>query len=450
MKDKFSNELISRREMLKIGLGALGMVFINNSGILTYAAPVKTVSHSKSAKAKSIIQIWVWGGPSHLDTFDPKPDAGYNYCGPLNKPISTNVKGIQIGELLPLTAKQADKFSIIRGMTHGINSHETAAYLMQTGHDPSERLVYPCIGAVVSMLKGYDNGYNGMIPPYVVLTEAQGRFSESGFLGPKYKPFVTGGDPSQKRFAVSGIITEGVSDERQKNRRELLHNLDSVGNTVKSNPSFEKMDNCEEKAYSLILGEGSKVFDLSTEKDELRDKYGRNRFGQACLAARKLVEIGVPYITINYKGWDTHKRHFELMKQNLPIMDMGYSTLLQDLSDKGLLDSTIVWWGGEFGRTPKVQWEEPWNGGRGHYGNCFSVVLAGGGFKGGLVVGESDAKGEEVASRPVYPQDLIGSMYEQLGIDPDGTLPNPLGLNLQVMPSAEKSGKSKGRLREIM
>jgi uncharacterized protein (DUF1501 family) len=158
----------------------------------------------------------------------------------------------------------------------------------------------------------------------------------------------------------------------------------------------------------------------------------------------------VPYVTINYKGWDTHKQHFQIMRQKLPEMDRGMATLLQDLADRGLLDSTIVWWGGEFGRTPRVQWEPPWNGGRGHYGACFSAVVAGGGFKGGCVVGASDSKGAEVAERPVYPCDLIGSMYMLLGIDPDGPLPNPRGLNVRVMSSPEEGTKSGGRLKEIM
>lgn len=450
MSEKETSNAISRRDFLKLGLGALGMALINHNGILSYAAnePAQTVG--KKARARAVIQIWMWGGPSHLDTFDPKPNAGYDYCGPFNKPINTNVPGIQICEMLPMLAQKADKYSIIRSMTHGINGHETAAYLMQTGRKPGERLVYPSIGAVVSLFKGYDHGYKGLIPPYIVLTQTQGRFSESGFLGPRYKPFATGGDPNQKRFAVSGIVAEGITDQRQQSRRELLHSLDSLGNSMPSNPGFEKLDSCEDKAYNLILGETGKVFDLSTEKDELRDRYGRSKFGQSCLMARRLVEQGVPYITINYNGWDTHKRHFESMRRMLPEMDRGMATLLQDLSDRSLLDSTIVWCGGEFGRTPKILWEAPWNGGRSHYGNCFSVVLAGGGFKGGHVIGASDARGEEPAERPVYPQDLIGSMYELLGIDPDGSLPNPLGLSVKVLPSDEKGARSRGRLKEIM
>ena len=448
--DNLFDGLLTRRQILKLGLGSLGMVMINHNGMLAWAADSPAVAISKPGRAKSVIQIWMWGGPSHLDTFDPKPDAGPDYCGPLNKPIQTNVPGIQIGELLPLLAQQADKYSIIRSMTHGINGHETAAYMMQTGRKPGDRLVYPSVGAVVSLFKGYDHGYKGMIPPYIVLTEPQGRFSESGFLGSKYKPFATGGDPNKKPFAVTGIVSEGITDERQKTRRELLHNLDSLGKSMLGNPAFDRLNRTEEKAYNLMFGDIRQLFDLSTEKDELRDRYGRTKFGQSCLMARRLVERGVPYVTINYSGWDTHKRHFELMRQNLPSLDKGMATLFQDLSDHGLLDSTIVWWGGEFGRTPKVLWEAPWNGGRGHYGNCFSVVLGGGGFKGGQVVGASDAKGLEVASRPVYPQDLIGSIYELLGIDPDGPLPNSKGLDLKILDASDTSNKGGGRLKEIM
>lgn len=440
---------LSRREALRLGVfGAAGLAFCGGRAVRA------DETASPTAKAKAVIQIWMWGGPSHLDTFDPKPEAGRDYCGPLDKPISTNVDGIRICELLPLLAKQADKYSIIRSMTHGINGHETAAYMVQTGREP-DRLVYPSAGAVVSLFKGYDKGYKGLAPPYIVLTTPQGRFSEAGFLGQRYKPFATGGDPNKKPFVVEGIIAEGITDERQRSRRELMHTLDSLGKAMvadgrKPNAAFAKLDQCEENAYNLMFGDARKLFDLSQEKDELRDKYGRNTFGQSCLMARRLVESGVPYVTINYNGWDTHKQHFEIMRRKLPEMDAGVSTLLQDLTDRGLLDSTIIWWSGEFGRTPKVQWEAPWNGGRSHYGKCFCAMLAGGGFKGGRVVGASDKTGEEVAERPVYPKDLLGSIYAQLGIDPDGAMPNPRGLEVKLLPSDEDKTKSGGRLTELV
>ena len=440
MNRQNNTRFITRREAIRRGLlGAAGIALINPAHLQSQSEPLKP-------RAKSVIQIWMWGGPCHIDTFDPKPDAGDDYCGPLKKPISTNVSGIQIGELLPLLARQADKYSIIRSMTHGINSHETASYMVQTGHKPG-RLVYPCVGAVVASFKGVDHGYKGLVPPYIVLTQPQGRFSEAGFLGPKYKPFATGGDPNRDPFGVEGIVAKGISDQRRRDRRELLHSLDSLGNAMPNNPRFKKLDECEKGAYDLMFGEARKLFDLSQETDEVRRRYGRNTFGQSCLMARRLVEHGVPYITINYKGWDTHKQHFEIMRRKLPELDAGFATLLQDLSDRGLLDSTIIWWSGEFGRGPKIQWNAPWNGGRSHHGKCFSAVVAGGGFKGGHVVGASDAKGLEVADRPVYPQDMIGTMYELLGIDPEGQMPNPRALDVKVMPAAEGGA---GRLKEIV
>jgi len=434
-----AGETMDRKLTLSIAVSLVAITFCS----VVWAAP--------QARAKSVIQIWMWGGPSQLDTFDPKPDAGYDYCGPLNKTVQTNVPGIEIGELLPLLAQQADKYSIIRSMTHGVNGHETAAYMVQTGRMPGGSLVFPSVGAVVSLFKGYDHGYKSLIPPYIVLTQTQGRFSEAGFLGPKCKPFATGGNPNASRFEVEGIIAPGISDDRQRARRNLLHTLDTLGMALPTEPVFEQLSTAEENAYDLILGESSKLFDLSQEPAELRDKYGRNTFGQSCLMARRLVEVGVPYITINYGGWDTHKQHFQIMRRMLPEMDKGMATLLQDLADRGMLDTTIVWWGGEFGRGPRVDWEPPWNGGRNHYGQCFTHVVAGGGFQGGKVVGASNATGEQVAERPVSVQDLIGSIYELMGIDPDAPLPNPRGEHIKVLPSSEEMGiQTKGRLYEIM
>ncbi len=435
---------LSRREAMRRCLfGTAGLLLANGWGLQALAA-------TRPAKAKSVIQIWMWGGPCHIDTFDPKPDAGYDYCGALAKAIATNVDGIQIGELLPLLAQQADKYSIIRGMTHGNFAHETASYWVQTGRASGGREVFPCVGAVTSLFKGYDAGYTGLIPPYIVLTEPQGRFSEAGFLGSRHKPFATGGDPAANRFNVEGIVAQGITDQRQKARRDLLHKLNTLGRAMPGDASLKALYQSEDQAYELILGDAGKLFDLSQEKAELRDRYGRNTFGQSCLMARRLVEKSVPYVTINYKGWDTHKQHFETMRRKLPEMDKGLATLLDDLKQRGLLDSTIVWWSGEFGRTPKVQWEAPWNGGRGHWGKVFSAVVAGGGFKGGQVIGASDAKGEELKARAVYPADLIASMYELMGIDSEAKLPHPQGLDVRVMPASADGVKTAGRLKEIM
>jgi hypothetical protein len=418
----------SRRDLLRL-MGAAGLATTLRAG-------------TQPAKAKAVIQIWMWGGPAHLDTFDPKPAAGYDYCGPFDKPISTNVDGMQINELLPLLARQADKYSLIRSMTHGIFAHETASYAVQTGRKPGDRMVYPCAGAVVSLFKGKDSAA-GLIPPYIVLTQPQGRFSENGFLPERYRPFATGGDPAQARFAVEGVVAQGITDKRQQDRRQLLHQLNTLAK-ARRDAAWKDLDTAEQQAYELILGNAGKVFDLAQEKDEMRERYGRNTFGQSCLAARRLVEQGVPYVTINYQGWDTHRQNFQTMRQKLPQMDKGMAALLADLAERGLLESTIVWWSGEFGRTPRVQWEAPWNGGRNHWGDCFCALVAGGRFRGGHVVGSTDARGEQVRDRPVYPADVIGTIYQLLGIDPDSKLPNPEGLDVPVMPA------SAGRLAEIV
>lgn len=441
---------ISRREALRRGVaGAAGLLLADRLSASALAVPVQAAKTPPKAKAKSVIQIFLWGGMSHNDTWDPKPESGQEYMGEFAKAIPTNVPGIQIGELFPSLAKQADKYSLIRSMTHRNNGHETAAYLMQTGHTPGERLAYPSIGAVFALFKS--RNYKGMIPPYVVLTQAQGRFSEEGFLGPRFKPFATGGDPSATRFEVEGVVARGITDDRQKARRELLTKMNTMGAAMAGSPQLAAAEEAKKAAYELILGAGREVFDLSKEKQELRDAYGRNTFGQDCLAARRMVEAGVPYVVINYPGgWDTHSNHFSTMRRQCPNLDQGLAMLLKDLHDRGLLESTVVWCCGEFGRGPKVDWQPPWNGGRNHYGNVFSVLVAGGGFKGGHVVGSSDAKAEEVKDRPVYPVDLLGSIYHLAGIDPNAKLPHPMGLEAHVLPSASEGVKSAGILTEIM
>jgi hypothetical protein len=440
---------ITRRDVLRFGLcGAAACMSAGGPGRAALAATSEPIPSPPKVKARSVIQVFLWGGMSHNDTWDPKPASGREYMGDI-KAIATNVDGIQISELFPLLAKQADKFSLIRSMTHRNNGHETAAYLMQTGHTPGERLAYPSIGAVFSLLKG--PAHKGVIPPYVVLTRPQGRFSEEGFLGPKYKPFATGGDPAAQRFEVEGVVARGITDERQKMRRRLLDQMNTLGAAMPGNPQVAAAEEAKRAAYELILGSGKQVFDLSKEPRDLRTRYGMHTFGQECLVARRLVESGVPYMVINYPGgWDTHSNHFNTMRRQCPQLDQGLASLLADLKDRGLLESTLVWCCGEFGRTPKIDWQPPWNGGRNHYGNVFSVLVAGGGFKGGHVVGASDAKAEEVKERPVYPVDLLGSIYHLAGIDPRARLPHPMGLEAHVLPDASEGVKSAGLLTEIM
>jgi hypothetical protein len=450
VRDGIAAIRVTRRETIVGGLSALfGAALMDWSQTLSFAV-TQPPTIDPNPKAKSVILLWMWGGPSHLDTFDPKPAAGYDYCGPFNSPIATNADGIVINELLTNMSKLADKYSIIRGMTHGNNAHETASYIVQTGNKPGDNIVHPGIGAVVSLWKGYDYGYKPLVPPYIVLTQGLGRFSETGFLGGHVAPFITGGDPSQTRFAVEGIVAPGITDQRQQDRRALLTRLDTLRAAMESNPDMKLLDRCDAQAYDLILGDSGKVFDLTQESDAVRTKYGRNAFGQSCLAARRLVEKGVPFVAINYGGWDTHKDNFPVMRRKLPEFDKAASSLIGELSDRGLLDTTIVCCIGEFGRTPKIMWDAPWNGGRGHWGAVFSALVAGGGFKGGRLVGSSDDKGEAVASRPVYPNDLIRAICELVGIDADAALPNPQGYAIPTAPAAWPGAKGGGRLVEII
>ncbi len=436
---------IGRRDFIRIGaLGIGGLTLTDRLGR-------EARGEVKPAKAKSVIQIWAGGGPSHLDTFDPKPEAGEEYCGPLKHPIATNVPGVRISELLPLLAKQADKYTIVRSFTHNDGGHETAAYTVTTGHLPSGDLVYPSIGCVVSLKKGYDAGYQGKLPPYITITEPIGWFSETGFLGQKYKSFNTGGDPNAPTLAVNDITPPGgVSEPRLQGRHTLRQSIDSLAKQMDKESVFQTADALEEKAYGMILGDARKAFDLSQEKNELRERYGRNWFGQSCLLARRLVQNGVPFITINHGGWDTHYDNFAAMKSLCPVLDKGLAALLEDLAQTGLLSSTIVVWYGEFGRTPKIDWSGQWKGGRHHYPFITPLVLAGGGFRGGMVLGSSDDKGEFPKERPVRPWDLTASMYKLLGIEPNEKLPHPQGCVAYVTPLASGKVPSSGLLTEIM
>ena len=392
--------------------------------------------------AKAVIEIWVWGGPSQLETFDPKPNAPKEYNNGY-KAIPTNVPGIEISEMLPHLAKHADKYTIIRTMTHRHNGHETASYLMQTGREPGAGKVFPAIGALVAFYKSQN--YKGDLPPYIILTKPKGRFAEEGFLGEKYKPLVTGGNPNAARFSVDGITPPGnLSSKDIEMQFDALAKFDQFGAGFKI-PALESYTAAGLEAEKKMKGSAAKAFDLSLESDEVRNRYGRNEFGQACLTARRLIEAGVPYVTINAQGWDSHKKHFESMKKRTAEMDQAFAALLEDLAARGLLDTTIVWWSGEFGRTPKIQWEAPWNGGRNHYAYCFSAVVAGGGFQGGKVIGVSDEVAGKVISRPVAPQDLLGSILERCGIDPDSKFPEFTGVNEPLLPKESSSG----RLREI-
>ena len=394
-------------------------------------------------RARSVILVYLDGGPAQTDTFDPKPDTSRDYYGNFKGVARTNVEGIYIGEKLPLLAGMADKYSLVRSLTHGVNAHETGHYAMITGDLSGGSVVYPSYGSVISYMK--KDTYKGILPSYISVTSANSRFNEGGFLGNQYKSFDTGGKPEARLYEVEGVMNKYVTKERLDDRMALLDKFEKL-------PMDKQLiDSLRAVNMEFMWGESREVFNLADEPDSLRERYGMTRLGQSCLMARRLVEAGVPFINVRTTGWDTHKKHFQFMNNMLPDLDKALSALLADLDEKGLLDSTIVLCGGEFGRTPKVLWEAPWNGGRAHYGKAFSYLVAGGGFKGGMVLGETDRTGENVAERPVYPCDLIGTIYLLMGIDPYGTLPHEVSeSHLPILPSLLNKEQSNGLLYEII
>ena len=397
---------------------------------------------AEAQRAKSVILIYLDGGPAQTDTFDPKPNAGRNYLGNYKGVAKTNVEGIEIGEKLPLLATMADKYTLIRSMTHGSNAHETGHYAMVSGDTSRGAVVYPSFGAVISYMK--KDTYKGILPSYISVTAANSRFNEGGFLGNEYKSFDTGGRPEAKEYEVEGVVNKYINRERMSQRMSLLNNFENA-------PMDKQLiDSLRGINMEFIWGESRELFNLNNEPDSVRQRYGKSRIGQSCLVARKLVEAGVPFVNVRTTGWDTHKKHFQKMNSMLPNLDKALSALLADLDARGLLDSTIVLCGGEFGRTPKVLWEAPWNGGRAHYGKTFSYLVAGGGFHGGKVLGKTDKTGENVAERPVAPCDLIGTVYMLMGIDPYGTLPHVSEGNLPILPSLLDKKLSHGLLYEII
>lgn len=399
-------------------------------------------------QAKSVILVYLDGGPSQTDTFDPKPEAGRDITGSLKDAIQTNVPGIVIGQKLPLLAKMADKYSLIRSMTHGVNAHETGHYAMITGDLSRSSVVYPSFGAVIAYKK--KSKYTGVVPPYVSLTSANSRFNEGGFLGNEYKSYDTGGEPEKKVFEVEGIINRAITPERFENRLQLLEEFEKTNSMGITFSHKDQVDSMRRINTEFISGSARQIFDLTAENMEVRERYGINRLGQSCLTARRLVEAGIPFINVRTTGWDTHKKHFQRMDELLPQLDKALAALLSDLDEKNLLKNTIVLCGGKFGRTPKVLYEAPWNGGRSHFGQAFSYLVAGGGFIPGKVIGKTDKTGENIVERKVYPCDLIGTIYLLMGIDPKGTLPHKMAGTLPILPSLYKKEQSNGLLFELI
>jgi hypothetical protein len=425
---------ISRRDAVRVGgLSALGLSLFG--GLQPNPALARTT------RAKSCILLWLDGGPSHLETFDVKPDAPSEVRGPFQT-IPTKVPGTRISEILPRTAQVTDKIAIIRSMTSPLGEHGLANEYLMSGYKPTPVLDYPSYGSVVAKLRGGQHD----LPSYVAIPDFRAP-AGAGFLGSEFGPFAIGGDPSKPDFRVRDLeFYPGVNSDRMQRRRDIVAQLERfqrAGEALGSDPA-QAADPRFEQAYRMVTSPQAKqAFDLSVEDDALRNKYGKGFFGQSCLMARRLVESGVAFVTVNYVGWDTHESLVLRLKEGYtgakvgvglgPTFDHGFASLVSDLDDRGLLDDTLVIAMGEFGRTPKLNTR----GGRDHWPRVFSVVMAGGGVSAGIVVGKSDAIGESPAERPVTPVDLACTIYHLLGIDPAFEMHTADGRPVQVNQGGE-------------
>jgi hypothetical protein len=414
-------EGFSRRDVLQIGaLSALGLTLPDLLRARAEAAVITKPGTSafrdapapKAKRDVACILLWMEGGPSHIDTFDPKPQAPQEYRGDFAA-IPTNVKGIQICEHLPKLAQQMDKFSILRSVTSPDGSHETATHYLLSGYPFTPAVSYPAMGSVITRERGYANA----LPPYVHMGGLPFGYGGAGYMGAVYNPFTLTGNPNDKNFSVKDVTPpSGITLERIGRRQAMLAALDTFQRNVETRAAAVRtMDQFYARAYNLVTSPlAKKAFSLDQEDAKLRDEYGRNRFGQSCLLARRLVESGVQFVTINQGGWDTHEQNFNsLKKYRLPELDQGYSALLKDLHQRGMLDTTLVVWMGEFGRTPKVNS----SAGRDHWSDAMSVCLGGGGVKTGMAVGESNDRAEVPKERPIRVEDVAATIYQALGID---------------------------------
>ena len=414
---------VSRRNFLQLGVA--GMASIALPEVLWAKEASQTLG--LGTKDTSVILIWLDGGPSHMDTYDMKPDAPPRYRG-LWTPISTNVPGTQITELFPRQAKVANKFSIVRSLHHGEAGHFPASRRMLTGRVESmpgtKEAKYPSFASCATKVCGARRP--GM-PPYVSVPKASsvglkpGHFGAS-YLGLAHNPFMTGGDPNEADFKIKNIkLPDNLTIDRLEDRRHLRRHFDGFRRSMDTSGAFDAMDRFQHHAFEMVAGPAArKAFDIGTEDPQLRDRYGRHSSGQSTLLARRLVEAGATFVTVHIGGWDHHWDLEKGYRNKLPRVDAAVATLFEDLDSRGLLDQVLVMVCGEFSRTPKM------NDGRGrgtpgrdHWGNAMSCVLGGGGVKGGQIIGATDRRGLRPAERPVTPPDIHATVYDVLGVDPN-------------------------------
>lgn len=424
---------LSRRDFLHAG--TIGMLGLGLPGLSALQAKDDTKKHHGDVNC---IMLFLVGGPSQLDTWDLKPNAPAEIRGPF-KPIKTNVAGIEISEIFPLMAKHADKYSLIRSVYHTATAvHDTGHQMMQTGRLFQAGTEFPHIGSAL----GYLKGGRGEMPAHVLMPRPIGRTGgnlphgqTAGFLGRTFDPLVLNADPSEKNFKVPDLAPpEYISAIRAERRQKLRDAVDASFSAFEKSPQAKNMDETFSLAYKLMSSSKARAaFDLTQEPEAMRDRYGRTRFGQSCLLARRLIEAGVRFVTVNMfetvfdeVTWDIHgSRPFtdiqEMSTKVVPNFDQGYSALLEDLSQRGLLKNTIVTAMGEFGRTPKINPA----GGRDHHPGVWTMLMGGGPIKGGRVVGESDEIAYAPKTKPVTPAEIAATIYKGLGLDPHQELPGP-------------------------
>ncbi len=407
---------LSRRSFLKVG--TLGLTGLSLPGWLRYRAQVANAG--RAAKNTAVILIWLDGGPTHMETYDPKPDAPTEYRGPL-KTVSTNVPGVQLCELLPRHAQLMDKLAIVRSMHHTTGDHFAGAHWMLTGYHGSTAAqmdpMYPSAGSITAKLRG---PVQPGMPAYVAVPIAASvglvpGYNSAAYLGNAYNPFQTGGDPNAPNFSVRNLtLPGGLTLAQLEDRRFLLSHFDRMNRELDASGALKSMDEFQAQAYEMISGPRARqAFDLSKEDPRVRDRYGRHNWGQSCLLARRLVEAGVTFVTVHMGGWDDHSNIEQAMKNKLPRFDDALAGLVEDLNRQGLYERVAICVCGEFGRTPKVN---P-GAGRDHWGQAMSVLLGGGGIRGGVVVGATTEKGEYPKERPTGPEDMLATLYRVLDID---------------------------------
>jgi len=429
---------LDRRDLLQVGCSSfLGLTL---PGLLAQRAQA-----SNGQKPKSVILVFQTGGGSHIDSFDPKPDNS-TIKGEFT-PIATKIPGVQFTDRVPNLAAHADKFAIIRSLAHGDNRHLSGTHNTLTGtpqvfrgnaNEDKElsRLDWPCYGGGLEHFRPSTNGLPSQVTVPIPLIEGSLTWpgQHSGFLGPKYDPFQVNSDPNSKDFKVSGIqLLDGMTTSRLTNRKELLTDLNRQERALDQLAQQTQFTSQQEVAYSMLAsGKLTEAFDVNKEPAKLRDKYGRCRMGQSLLLARRLVERGVPYVQANMghvQSWDTHSSNFPKLKDRLlPGVDVGVSALIDDLEERNMLDDVLIIVVGEFGRTPSItkNGTDP-KPGRGHWAPCYTGLFAGGGVRGGQVIGKSDKNGGYPASTPYHPNDIGATIYQTLGVDPTSMIVDQQG-----------------------